>query len=78
MKNEEHKVNGVVYYPACCWGLSAFGVYLWGTVLVLGGGLWLLHNLSLIPAGWSGLIGPPLLIVVGLACLISTRRPSWA
>lgn len=78
MEDEERKGNRIVYYPACCWGRGSFGAYLCGFLLVLVGGLWLLHSLDLIPPGWNGLIGPPLLIVFGIACLIGTGRQSQA
>jgi len=71
MENQKRTEKEKVVYFACC-PTGSFGAYFWGIVLVLIGGLWLLGNLNIIPAGWGSAIWPFVLIGLGLTCLIST------
>ena len=75
MENREHPIKERVYYSVCC-PAGLFGAYLWGTVLVLAGGFWLLRGLKLIPLAWGEIFWPLLLIGFGLACLINARQPN--
>ena len=56
------------YVPVCCcWPTNTFGGYLWGSLLVLLGSVWLLNNLNLLPQPLFEVFWPLGLIGVGLA-----------
>lgn len=59
------------YVPVCCcWPANTFGGYLWGSLLVLLGSVWLLSNLNLLPQ--------PLLEVLWPLVLSGSGWPTWA
>lgn len=72
MEDQKLTKKGKIVYLACC-PTGSLGAYFWGVVLMLIGGLWLLGNLKIIPAGWGSIVWPLVLIGLGLTCLISTR-----
>lgn len=58
------------YVPACwCPPASTFGAYLWGILLILGGSVWLLNNLEVLPPAFVEAFWPLVLVGVGLAYL---------
>ncbi len=58
------------YYPVCwCGPVSNFGAILFGTILLLVGGVLLLDNLFLIPGILADNIWPLVLIGIGAAYL---------
>lgn len=53
----------------CCTPSTVFGGYLWGGLLVLIGGAWLLDTLELVPEALLELFWPLVVIGIGLASL---------
>ncbi len=62
------------YIAWCCCPSGRFGANLFGALLIVGGGAWLLHNLGVLPGGWEEVFWPALLIGVGVAYLFWGRR----
>lgn len=63
------------YNVPCCCGLGLpWGAVFWGGAFILIGGAWLLHDLGLVAAGWTGLLLPLLLVIYGLFMLIGVAR----
>lgn len=53
-------------YPVCWWWpADVFGAYLFGAILVLVGGFWLLDNLNLIAAPIADLVWPLAILAIG-------------
>lgn len=73
---EEGPVEERHYVAWCCCPRGRFGATLFGGVLVLAGGAWLLDNLGLLPVGWSGVFWPLLLIGFGVSYLVWGTRLS--
>ncbi len=58
------------YYPLCwCGPVSTFGAILFGTILLLVGGVLLLNNLNLVPGILVDNLWPLVLIGIGAAYL---------
>ena len=67
--------DDVRYYPVCgCWPVSRtpFGVSIFGSILVVVGGFWLLTRLELLPRLVEESLGPIVVILIGIAYLINS------
>lgn len=63
------------YYPVCwCWmgQPTPFWVTVFGGILVVIGGIWLLTTLELLPKLYENALGPVIGILVGLAYLVNS------
>jgi len=62
-------------YPVCWYwpeSRTPYGISVWGGVLVVVGGIWLLSTLELLPRLVQDSLGPIVVILIGIAYLINT------
>ena len=67
--------NDARYYPVCCFlpGIQTqFGLSVFGGIIVLVGGFWLLTTLDLLPRLVQDSLGPIVVILIGIAYLINS------
>ena len=70
-RQDESSGGNVIYQSTCwCWPNTRFGSYFWGVLLLLGGAIWLLHNVGLIPLSALETFWPLALIGLGAAYLL--------
>ncbi len=75
LQEREPREGERVYYPVyTCWPwpTNRSGGYLWGTLFVLIGGVWLLDNLDLISVRVLDVLWPLVFIGLGVVFLAST------
>ena len=74
-KRSRFEGNDVRYYPFCCFlpGIrTPFGLSVFGGIIVLIGGFWLLTTLELLPSLVQDALGPIVVILIGIAYLINS------
>ena len=62
------------YYPTCwCWigQPTPYWVVVFGGILTIIGGIWLLTNLGILPRLLENALGPGIVILIGLAYLVN-------
>ena len=73
-RNERSSSIDDRYYPTCwCWigRPTPYWVMVFGGILVVIGGIWLLTTLEIMPRILENALGPVILILIGLAYLVN-------